>query len=81
MSANFDEATQKELAAFVEQESAKAQMQSTIHEFTGRCWDTCISSAKSNQLDSRESSCLENCVGRFIDASVFIVKRLQQGQH
>ncbi|KAJ2852357.1 Mitochondrial import inner membrane translocase subunit tim8, partial [Coemansia erecta] len=56
MSANYDEATQRELQTFVEQETAKAQMQNTIHEFTNRCWESCITSAKSNQLDSKETS-------------------------
>ncbi|KAI7822778.1 Tim10/DDP family zinc finger protein [Kickxella alabastrina] len=78
MSNGYDEATQREMQAFVDQESAKAQMQSTIHEFTNRCWDTCITSTKTNQIDSKESTCLQNCVGRFIDTSMFIVKRLQQ---
>ncbi|KAJ1830493.1 Mitochondrial import inner membrane translocase subunit tim8 [Coemansia sp. RSA 2703] len=77
MSSKFDEATQRELQVFVEQETAKAQMQNTIHEFTNRCWESCIFSAKSNQLDAKETQCLQNCVGRFIDTSVFIVKRLQ----
>ncbi|KAJ1942420.1 Mitochondrial import inner membrane translocase subunit tim8 [Linderina pennispora] len=81
MSGNFDQATQRELSAFVEQESAKMQLQSNIHEFTGQCWETCIKDARSNQLDSGEKSCMENCVGRFIDTSVFIVKRLQLNQH
>ncbi|KAJ2771105.1 Mitochondrial import inner membrane translocase subunit tim8, partial [Coemansia nantahalensis] len=73
----FDEATQRELQAFVEQESAKAKLQSTVHEFTGRCWDLCIRDTKTNQLDGRETACLQNCVGRFIDTSVQIVKQLQ----
>ncbi|KAJ2057349.1 Mitochondrial import inner membrane translocase subunit tim8 [Coemansia sp. S146] len=76
----FDQATQQELKKFVEQETQKAQMQQTIHEFTGRCWESCITQAKSNQLDSKESACLQNCVNRFVDTSVFIVKRLQNIQ-
>ncbi|KAJ1845044.1 Mitochondrial import inner membrane translocase subunit tim8 [Coemansia sp. RSA 2706] len=75
--ASFDDRTKQELQQFIEAESAKAQLQSTVHEFTGRYWDTCIFDAKSNQLSARESSCLQDCVGRFIDTSVLIVKRLQ----
>ncbi|KAJ2343923.1 Mitochondrial import inner membrane translocase subunit tim8 [Coemansia erecta] len=77
---SFDEATQRELKAFVEAESAKSQLQNAIHEFTSRCWDTCIFDTKSNQLSSKESACLENCVGRFVDTSMFIVKRLQNSK-
>ncbi|KAI9479456.1 Tim10/DDP family zinc finger protein, partial [Coemansia mojavensis] len=73
----MDQATQKELQSFVEAEAAKSQLQNTIHEFTSRCWEKCIFDAKSNQLSSKESTCLQNCVGRFLDTSVFIVKRLQ----
>ncbi|KAJ1654983.1 Mitochondrial import inner membrane translocase subunit tim8, partial [Coemansia sp. RSA 25] len=69
---SFDQATQLELKKFVEQETQKAQMQQTIHEFTGRCWESCIAQTKSNQLDSKETACLQNCVNRFVDTSVFI---------
>ncbi|PWA00334.1 hypothetical protein BB558_003606 [Smittium angustum] len=74
---NVDPQMQKELQKFVETEQAKAQMQSTIHEFTSRCWEKCISNSKSGTLDKSESSCLENCVNRFIDSSVYIVRNLQ----
>jgi hypothetical protein len=32
--------TQRELATFIEQEQAKAKMQSSIHDLTDRCWNT-----------------------------------------
>ncbi|KAJ2692181.1 Mitochondrial import inner membrane translocase subunit tim8 [Coemansia spiralis] len=78
--ATFDEATQRELQEFVESETAKAKLQSNIHQFTGRCWDLCIKDAKASQLSSKESTCLQNCVGRFLDTSVQIVKQLQNHQ-
>jgi hypothetical protein len=31
---------QRELATFLEQEQAKAKMQSSIHDLTDRCWNT-----------------------------------------
>ncbi|KAJ1673599.1 Mitochondrial import inner membrane translocase subunit tim8 [Spiromyces aspiralis] len=64
MSAEFDEKAQAEITKFLEAENAKAQMQSTIHEFTGRCWDKCISNASSSRLDGTERACLQNCVNR-----------------
>ncbi|KAI9505421.1 Mitochondrial import inner membrane translocase subunit tim8 [Coemansia sp. RSA 1358] len=77
----MDDESQRELKEFIEQESAKSQIQNAVHSFTSRCWETCISNAKSNQLDKKETACLQNCVERFIDASVHVVKRLQNSQH
>ncbi|OMJ21124.1 Mitochondrial import inner membrane translocase subunit TIM8 [Smittium culicis] len=75
--ASFDQKTQQDLQKFVEAEQAKAEMQTTIHSFTSRCWEKCITSTKSTGLDKNESTCMENCVNRFIDSSVYIVKNLQ----
>ncbi|PIA13118.1 putative TIM8-translocase of the mitochondrial inner membrane [Coemansia reversa NRRL 1564] len=78
--AGFDENTQKELQEFIQRETTKAELQNTVHEFTGRCWELCIKDAKTNQLNNKESACLQNCVNRFIDSSVHVVKRLQSLQ-
>ncbi|CAG8553791.1 6258_t:CDS:2, partial [Scutellospora calospora] len=42
----FDEASQKELAKFLEGENAKMRLQQSIHTFTDLCWDKCISKLK-----------------------------------
>ena len=73
----FDEATQKELGKFLESENARMRLQSSIHTFTDLCWDKCISKI-SNKIDRSEEACLTNCVERFLDTSLFIVKRLEE---
>ncbi|GAB1522508.1 Mitochondrial import inner membrane translocase subunit tim8 [Rhizoctonia solani] len=62
----FDEATQRELQAFIEQEQAKARVQATTHQLTDMCWT------------NSEAYCLQNCVDRFLDTSLFIVKKLDE---
>ncbi|RIB26639.1 Tim10/DDP family zinc finger-domain-containing protein [Gigaspora rosea] len=74
---DFDEASQKELAKFLEGENAKMRLQQSIHTFTDLCWDKCITKV-SNKIDRGEETCLVNCVERFLDTSLFIVKRLEE---
>ncbi|CAB4484645.1 hypothetical protein RhiirA5_266810 [Rhizophagus irregularis] len=73
----FDEATQKELGKFLESENARMRLQQSIHTFTDLCWDKCINKI-SNKIDRGEETCLTNCVERFLDTSLFIVKRLEE---
>ncbi|KAG7450315.1 uncharacterized protein BT62DRAFT_504282 [Guyanagaster necrorhizus] len=37
----------------------------------------CITSTPSNKFSSAEASCLTNCVDRFMDTSLFLIKSLQ----
>ncbi|KAI9476004.1 MAG: Tim10/DDP family zinc finger-domain-containing protein [Benjaminiella poitrasii] len=73
----FSENDQRELAQFLQAEQAKARVQETVHSMTDNCWDKCISKIN-NKLDRSEESCLANCVDRFLDTSLFIVKRLEE---
>ncbi|OZJ06736.1 hypothetical protein BZG36_00348 [Bifiguratus adelaidae] len=73
----FSEREQQELARFLETEQAKARIQQTVHTLTDMCWDKCVSKV-SNKLDRGEEGCLANCVERFLDTSLFIVKRLEE---
>lgn len=74
----FTTQEQQELAKFLESENAKARIQQSIHTFTDMCWDRCLSTSKlGNQLGSGDQQCLQNCVERFLDSSIFIVKRLE----
>ena len=41
-----------------------------------RCWDKCITRADST-ISSRETECVANCAGRFIDTQKFVMGRLQ----
>ncbi|KAL7421027.1 Mitochondrial import inner membrane translocase subunit tim8 [Cryptotrichosporon argae] len=76
---NFDAATQAELRDFIEQEQAKAKIQASVHELTDRCWKTCMPGSISGvKFTKSEASCLENCVDRFLDTSLYIVKQIEQ---
>ncbi|KAF8591905.1 hypothetical protein K439DRAFT_1626419 [Ramaria rubella] len=74
----FDEATKKELAVFLEKEQGHARLQSSIHTFTSMCWDKCITGTPGNHFSRSEADCLKNCVERFLDTSLFMVRRLDQ---
>ncbi|KAJ2720288.1 Mitochondrial import inner membrane translocase subunit tim8 [Coemansia sp. Benny D115] len=78
MSTQMDPAIQREMQEFIQQTSAKAQMQASIHEFNNRCWNTCITNANSNSLNSTEAACLKNCVHRFVETSKLIVDHLSK---
>ncbi|KAK0198651.1 related to Mitochondrial import inner membrane translocase subunit TIM8 [Armillaria ostoyae] len=73
----FDAATRRELDAFLTREQANAKLHTTIHNLTTMCWDKCITSTPSNKFSSAEASCLTNCVDRFLDTSLFLIKSLQ----
>ncbi|TIB97312.1 hypothetical protein E3Q18_02679 [Wallemia mellicola] len=74
----MDEATQRELNSFVEQEQAKAKLQSSTHTFTEMCWNKCITGSIGSRFSRGEETCLVNCVDRFLDTSLYIVKALDQ---
>ncbi|ORY33017.1 Tim10/DDP family zinc finger-domain-containing protein [Naematelia encephala] len=73
----FDAATKKELEEFLEQEQSKAKLQATVHELTNTCWKTCITGSIGAKFSRSEASCLENCVDRFLDSSLFIVRQIE----
>ncbi|KAF8203079.1 Tim10/DDP family zinc finger-domain-containing protein [Pholiota molesta] len=78
MDQKFDEATQKELATFLEREQAMAKMQSSIQQLTGTCWNKCVTGTPGKYFSSSEQSCLANCVDRFLDSSLFMVKKIEE---
>uniref|UniRef100_A0A0B6ZP02 Mitochondrial import inner membrane translocase subunit n=1 Tax=Arion vulgaris TaxID=1028688 RepID=A0A0B6ZP02_9EUPU len=61
---------------FVNRETQKQRFQGIVHEITARCWDTCMGNP-GNKLDSKTEGCISNCVERFLDASNFVVNRLE----
>jgi mitochondrial import inner membrane translocase subunit TIM8 len=85
---------QKELAAFLEKEQTQAKLHSTVHNLTTMCWDKyvlssfgyciltaryrCVTSTPSTRFSRGEESCLMNCVDRFLDTSIFLVKQIQE---
>ncbi|KAJ7139855.1 hypothetical protein C8R44DRAFT_605121, partial [Mycena epipterygia] len=65
---------QKELAAFLEKQQAEARLHSSIHNFTGICWDKqVISGSLSTELIPVAANS-SNCVERFLDTSLFMVR-------
>ncbi|KAL7746350.1 Mitochondrial import inner membrane translocase subunit tim8 [Sorochytrium milnesiophthora] len=76
-SVSLDPAMQAELQKFLEAENTKARVHTQIHTFTDMCWDKCISKVN-NRMSNGEETCLTNCVERFLDTSIYIVKRLEQ---
>jgi import inner membrane translocase subunit TIM8 len=74
----FDEATQRDLQKFLESENARMRLQQSIQTFTDLCWDKCITKISGSHLSSADEACLTNCVERFLDTSMFIVKRVEE---
>ena len=72
--AGAQKAPSRELQQFIEREQQLAQVQQMIATLSDVCFDKCISSPGS-YLSSRETSCMENCAKRFIDATQFIMQR------
>ncbi|KII93342.1 hypothetical protein PLICRDRAFT_171110 [Plicaturopsis crispa FD-325 SS-3] len=66
-----------QMQAFIQQESAKAHANESIQNYTEMCWDKCVTGAPSTRFSRSEESCLANCVDRFLDTSLFIVKQVQ----
>lgn len=75
-----EQAAQQELTQFLQVEQQRAQLQAQVHEFTGRCWDKCMTGKLGNKLDRSEESCLANCVDRFFDVRMVLLQRVQQMQ-
>ncbi|KAI0932393.1 hypothetical protein AcW1_000468 [Taiwanofungus camphoratus] len=78
MAERFDEATQKELANFMETEQAQARLHQSIHTMTSMCWDKCITGTPSTRFSRGEEGCLANCVERFLDTSLFMVRQIEE---
>ncbi|KAK1922689.1 mitochondrial import inner membrane translocase subunit TIM8 [Papiliotrema laurentii] len=74
----LDAASKQELEQFLEQEQQKAKLQATVHELTDTCWKKCITGGISTKFSKSEASCLENCVDRFLDSSLYIVRQIEQ---
>ncbi|KAF9056369.1 Tim10/DDP family zinc finger-domain-containing protein [Panaeolus papilionaceus] len=74
----FDEATKRELSVFIEQQQAQAKVNQTIHTLTATCWDKCITGTPSSAFGRSEQNCLANCVERFLDTSLHLVKHIEE---
>ncbi|KAH8702632.1 putative magnesium and cobalt transport protein and translocase of inner mitochondrial membrane [Talaromyces proteolyticus] len=81
--ANFDinklSATDRqELNLFLANETQKSNIQQTVHQLSEICWKKCVTGRiTSNRLDSSEESCTQNCVDRWMDSNLAILKHLE----
>jgi len=67
----------QELQQFIVNESQKARIQQSIHSLTDVCWKKCVTGPiRSGKLDKGEESCTQNCVNRFLDANMTVIKHL-----
>jgi len=68
----------KELQQFLANEGQKSQVQKTVHDLTETCFKKCItSSITTGKLASKEESCMTNCVERFMDSNLAVLKHLE----
>jgi len=77
--AKLSDADKKELQQFIIQENQNGLIQKTIATLTDTCWKKCITSRiSSGKLDRSEESCAVNCVDRFMDTNMAILKHLEE---
>uniref|UniRef100_A0A060T452 Mitochondrial import inner membrane translocase subunit n=1 Tax=Blastobotrys adeninivorans TaxID=409370 RepID=A0A060T452_BLAAD len=76
----LDAPTRQEIAQWMEAETSKSKVQSSIHNFTDMCWKKCVTHVASANLDAKEEACMRNCLHRFLDTNISIVKQIQQAQ-
>ncbi|KAF4549394.1 Mitochondrial import inner membrane translocase subunit tim8-like protein [Elsinoe fawcettii] len=71
-------AEKQDLQQFAVSESQKARLQSSIHNLTDTCFKKCITSKiTQGQLDKYEQPCMQNCVDRFMDANLTVLRHLE----
>ncbi|KAH0566411.1 hypothetical protein GP486_000194 [Trichoglossum hirsutum] len=69
----------QELQQFLLNESQKARIQQSVHSLTDICWKKCVTGRiSSGRVDGKEESCLQNCVDRFMDANLTVLKHLEE---
>ncbi|MCJ1472908.1 Mitochondrial import inner membrane translocase subunit tim8 [Lambiella insularis] len=69
----------KELQQLIMQEQQQSLLNKTISDLTDTCWKKCITSRISaGKLDRTEESCTANCVDRFMDTQMSVLKHLQE---
>ncbi|KAF2484585.1 Tim10/DDP family zinc finger-domain-containing protein [Neohortaea acidophila] len=69
----------QELGQMAMQEVQKVQIQQTIHSLTDMCFKKCITSRiSSGKLDRSEEPCMQNCVDRYMDANMTVIRHLEQ---
>ncbi|KAL8876421.1 MAG: hypothetical protein Q9198_005383 [Flavoplaca austrocitrina] len=69
----------RDLQQQIGNEMQKVKLQESIHNLTDICWNKCITGGISNgKLSGKEESCTTNCVERFLEANMAVLKHLEQ---
>ncbi|KAL8734529.1 MAG: hypothetical protein Q9166_001429 [cf. Caloplaca sp. 2 TL-2023] len=68
----------RDLQQQIGNEMQKAKIQESIHNLTDICWTKCITGGISaGKLSSKEETCTQNCVERFLEANTAVLKHLE----
>lgn len=66
-----------ELREFIVGEQIKAQIRAQIRKLNNICFDKCIEKP-GGKLESKQETCVNNCIGRFLDSNGFIATRFSK---
>lgn len=75
---HLDDPARQQVLSFIQAESAKAKIQTSVTQFTNMCFRKCVNDEKS--LSTEEESCMSDCLNRFLDTNIKVVKILQSMQ-
>ncbi|EED18437.1 magnesium and cobalt transport protein and translocase of inner mitochondrial membrane, putative [Talaromyces stipitatus ATCC 10500] len=74
----LSDSDRNELNQFLQNETQKSTIQQTVHHLSEVCFKKCITgNISSNRLDRTEELCAQNCVDRWMDANLSILKHLE----
>lgn len=77
----LSDSDRKSVLEFIQQESSKAKIQTSVTGFTDRCFKKCITrDITSGNLDADEEKCMTDCLNRFLDTNIKVVSILQSMQ-
>ncbi|RHY33439.1 hypothetical protein DYB32_002087 [Aphanomyces invadans] len=62
------------------EEQQKVLVQQAIAKITAIAWDKCSAAKPDTSLSSTEVSCMQNVASSYLDASMFIVRKLGGGR-
>lgn len=71
---NSENKIDPELEAFVVGEQIKVQIQAQIKKLNLICFDKCVEKI-GGKLESKQETCINNCVARYLEANGFIANR------
>ncbi|KAJ5728006.1 mitochondrial import inner membrane translocase subunit Tim8 [Penicillium malachiteum] len=74
----LNDADKKELNQILANESQKSNIQQMVHQLNDVCWKKCVTGKiTSKTLDRTEEACAQNCVERWMDTQMGILKHLE----